>query len=197
MSTRPSLKPLLQALDASREAPSAATKLATVTGYNSTGVLVQFDSEASASTKRYKAMHPVFVGMRVLMLRAGGTWIIDGDVNSDPTWKAATLINGWANYSGSGWPLEYRRVDGIVWLRGIIVPTVSWNSSFWTCPTGPNGGGRPTNVHRHPCIQGGTDTTTTMDVPNSGAASFPSATATRGGVSVTYLVCDGQWPAEA
>jgi hypothetical protein len=71
------LSPLVTALRGAVPPRQDDTRLATVTGLSAAGVLVQFDGEASASTRAYMvAGDTVRVGHRVLMLRAGSTWVV-------------------------------------------------------------------------------------------------------------------------
>jgi hypothetical protein len=114
------LTPLVNALRGAVPPQPESTRLATVTGYNSTGVLVRFDGESIASSRRYKATHPVFVNMRVLMTRAGSTWVVNGDVDGSPDWIAPTLLNSWGNYGGIWETAGYRRVAGVVYIRGLV-----------------------------------------------------------------------------
>lgn len=180
------LDPLLLALRAVNEPADPSTKIATVTAYDSTGILVRFDGEGSASTKRYKNTHPVFVGMRVLMTRAGSTWVVNGDVDGSPAFIDATYINGWQTLSGNAaYRLQYRRNQGMVTVRGVVVPTVSWTSMWTTFPAGY----RPDQDNvRFSAIQGGPDTTTQGDLYSAnGNMNTGFAAATRNGISVSYL----------
>lgn len=78
--------PLDALLDGLREAREAGndpqTRIATVTGGGTDQVFVRFDGETIASTRAYKRVatyYPVLAD-RVLMIRAGSTWIVGGKI---------------------------------------------------------------------------------------------------------------------
>lgn len=104
----------------------------------------------------------------------------------DTGWIDATYQNGWQSLSGnSAFRLQYRRLNGVVFVRGVVVPTVSWTSMWATLPLGFRPG--QDNV-RFSAIQGGPDTTTQGDVYYSnGNINCNQAAPTRNGIAVTYL----------
>lgn len=54
----------------------------------------------------------------------------------DTDWLDLTLVNGWINY-GSGYaPAQYRRKDGVVYLRGLIVGTARTAPTAFVLPVG-------------------------------------------------------------
>lgn len=56
----------------------------------------------------------------------------------DSDWIAPTLINSWANYSGSN-ESGYRRKDGIVYLKGLVLNPTTYASDkrpIFTLPDG-------------------------------------------------------------
>lgn len=69
------------ALGESQINPDKPTAMGTVTG-TSGGVQIQFDGESQASTKTYKRISPYTptVGDRVLLVRAGRTWVVLGKI---------------------------------------------------------------------------------------------------------------------
>lgn len=75
------LTPIREALAAAADQGQGPVRLATVTGTSGSNVLVQFDGEAAASTKSYRRLvsyGTVTNGHRVVMLRAGSTWVVLG-----------------------------------------------------------------------------------------------------------------------
>lgn len=85
------LAPLVEALKAAGEPAAASSRLATVTASDSTGILVRFDGETVASTRRYKSVGGCRTGDRVLMVRAGSSWVAVGAVGS----RAEVPISRW------------------------------------------------------------------------------------------------------
>lgn len=69
------------ALSQTRTESPSPTSMGTVTG-TSGGVQIQFDGETSASSKLYKRIssYTPAVGDRVLLLRAGRTWVVLGKI---------------------------------------------------------------------------------------------------------------------
>lgn len=123
------LDPLLGALAAAREGDGGElVRLATVTGGTSTTVSVRFDGESVASARAYRKLYaPAFVGDRVVMLRAGTTWVAvaripSGVTNSPDTgWIEMSLQNGWTNLDPSSFDsAAYRRLNGMTILRGML-----------------------------------------------------------------------------
>lgn len=73
------LDPLVRALGEARDSTGqAATRLATVTGTSGAKVLVQFDGEATPSSRPYVVTSATLVatGDRVVMLATGSTWVV-------------------------------------------------------------------------------------------------------------------------
>lgn len=75
------LAPITEALAAAAKAPPREHRLATVTNITG-GVSVQFDGETTASPRKYMRLtsYTAVIGDRVLMARAGSTWVILGKV---------------------------------------------------------------------------------------------------------------------
>lgn len=78
------LDPLLEALRDAGEPSASDVRLATVTdaASGSSGYLVRFDGEGSASSRRYRSLSGVNVNDRVAMIRAGSTWVIVGKIGA-------------------------------------------------------------------------------------------------------------------
>lgn len=78
--TRDILDPLRETLRTIGTQPRRTNRLATVTSLAG-GISVRFDEESTASPRKYKCISgggPTFVGERVLMTRAGSTYVIVG-----------------------------------------------------------------------------------------------------------------------
>lgn len=120
------IDPLIEALRSAGPENVPVTKLATVTSRNGTGVLVRFDGESTASSRRYKALQGVEVNDRVLMLRVGSAWIV-----------AAALESGLTPAMHAG---HYAEAIGnnvwftlINWIERFGHPDIVWNgTSTWT-----------------------------------------------------------------
>ncbi len=73
------------------KAPETEFFLATVTDWsNSTGVEIQLDGDSAPMTKRYKMMlmcRPLATGMRVVVMKQSGTYIVLGEINMPNSWK--------------------------------------------------------------------------------------------------------------
>lgn len=119
------LAPLVEALKAAGGPQAATTRLATVTGGTETTISVRFDGETIASPRAYpKVYAPAAVGDRVVMMRAGSSWVAIARVPTSSTapdtgWITPTLLNGWTEAAYG--PVRYRRLNGIVYLRGILL----------------------------------------------------------------------------
>lgn len=105
------LDPLLDALRNSAEPAGPVAALATVTGVASNGVLVQFDGESVASTRRYMRMgtDAITSGSRVMMIKAGTTWVVTGTVRAGPGIQGGNAVVG-VDASGYGtitYPVPY------------------------------------------------------------------------------------------
>jgi hypothetical protein len=76
------LAPIVEALAAAGKKGPRPFKLATVTNISG-GANVRFDEEGSAGSKKYTrlASYTPVVGHRVLMARAGSSWVILGQVS--------------------------------------------------------------------------------------------------------------------
>lgn len=114
----------------------------------------------------------------------------------DTGWIDATFVNGWQPLGGNtNYRLQYRRLNGVVFVRGVVVPTVSWTTVWASLPVGF----WPTQDNwRFTAIQGGPDTTTQGEVYiGSGDIATHLATSTRGGIAVTYLAVNFSFPADA
>lgn len=58
-------------------------------------------------------------------------------ISPDTGWRAPTLLNGWVNYGDIWEPAGYRRMNGMVYLRGLIrAGTVQWNIPIFNLPYG-------------------------------------------------------------
>lgn len=74
---------LLGALRDSQRPPQTQTRLATVVGYDATTVAVRFDGESAMSPRSYPlTFGPVRSGDRIVMLRAGSSWVAVGRVST-------------------------------------------------------------------------------------------------------------------
>lgn len=73
------------------KAPETEFYLATVTAWsNAAGVEIQLDGDSAPMTKRYKMMlmcRPLAVGMRVVVMKQSGTYIVLGEINLPNSWK--------------------------------------------------------------------------------------------------------------
>lgn len=79
------LDPLVGAIrDAKDSRGDGDTALATVTSKSASGYRVRFDGESIASGRDYLALNFANVGDRVLMHRAGSTWVMDGPIATAP-----------------------------------------------------------------------------------------------------------------
>lgn len=124
------LTPLITALRAAANAgENDLTRIATVTGGTATTISVKFDGESVASSRAYPKLYaPSFVNDRVVMLRTGSTWTAIGripstspDTSPDTGWIALTLASGWSNYGSTWEQAAYRRLNGVVYLRGLLI----------------------------------------------------------------------------
>lgn len=152
MSTQNPLDPLLEALRAAGAPPDAPTRLATVTNGTSTTLNVRFDGETIASTRAYPKLYaPARIGDRVVMLRAGSTWVAIAKLPTsssmpqyDTDWTNLTLNSPWLVWDAVGQdPVQYRRLNGVTYLRGLIsVNGAASGSQITVVPAGfrPAGG---------------------------------------------------------
>lgn len=69
-----------------------------------------------------------------LLVNNSGTWV---EINQDSGWIAPTLQNSWTNY-GSPWEeAAYRKISGIVHIRGLVKPgTIGNTTPIFTLPAG-------------------------------------------------------------
>jgi len=70
-------------------------------------------------------------------------------ISPDTGWRAATLLNGWLNYGDIWEPAGYRRMNGQVYLRGLVkLGTVGAYTPIFTLPYGfrPAGAGHGPSV---------------------------------------------------
>lgn len=84
-------------------------RMATVTAFTTGGVTVQFDGEASASTREYKRLEDgqLGVGERAVMLRAGTTWLCIGAIHGAALGPSAN-VNAGANVTLNGTKVHRR-----------------------------------------------------------------------------------------
>lgn len=105
--------------------------IGTVRGATRNRATVTFDGETTETIKTYYAIeYDPQVGDRVVLLRAGRTWVIMGEVgglgrgpNRVP-WIPLPYQNGWEDYETGTKPNytrgEYRKVGDVVQLRGLL-----------------------------------------------------------------------------
>lgn len=67
---------LLQAMRETAPGEPPSTRIGTIASVTATGATVTFDGEASASSRTYRALCSCIVGDRVLLLRAGSSWVV-------------------------------------------------------------------------------------------------------------------------
>lgn len=96
------LKPIVELVRRSRPRHVEPTALATVTDVSSTGVLVRFDEDAAATSKRYRSIVGASVGDRVLMVRVARTWVCAGTVRQGPGVQGSNQQVLTTNGSGVG-----------------------------------------------------------------------------------------------
>lgn len=82
MSEYQHLTPLIEAIRRSQPEQEPVTRLATVTGGGTDQVFVRFDGESATSGRPYKrhALYYPVVNDRVLLLRAGSSWVVVGKI---------------------------------------------------------------------------------------------------------------------
>lgn len=57
----------------------------------------------------------------------------------DTGWTAPTLLNGWVDYPSPWSPVGYRKIGGVVWLRG-LVSNGTLDTAMFTLPAGSRPG---------------------------------------------------------
>jgi hypothetical protein len=140
------LAPLLDAIKAQKEPREGPTALATVNDIanNLGGAEVQFDGESAVSTRRYKMLCNAAVGERVVMLRAGSTWVVVSSLRNTPPIQARNEVVT-TNGSGVGsftFPEPYDAAPVVTATGGngenvsiVGVTTSGFTAAFWH-PTG-------------------------------------------------------------
>jgi hypothetical protein len=180
------LDPLLEALRAQKSEAPAWTMLATVTDVASTGVLVQFDGESIASTRRYRYLGPYGpdVGDRVVMLRSGSTWVVSGPVYQSLGWITFPFAAGWGNYGLGYRTCAYRRIGMIVEVRGLAAYSGGGTS---TNPGTLPSGYRPAEQEIFSAYSSAAPTANAVYVPATGVLLTPTAIASGGFVSLSGI----------
>jgi len=64
----------------------------------------------------------------------------------DTAWITPTLENGWTHFDGLGAPVQYRRLGGVVYLRGLVTGGAGGTQAF-ALPPGFRGGWLRGNSH--------------------------------------------------
>ena len=109
-----------------------------------------------------------------------------GQIN-DTGWITPTLINGWLQY-GAGWDtIAYRRLNGVVHLKGLM-KSGTINAAAFVLPAGFRPGGL--RMFAPASNAGGTVTATRCDIDNLGNVN-PQA-----GTNVAYSLSGICFPAE-
>ena len=120
--------------------PLLTTRLATITAVTATTISVQFDGETTASSRAYlRTYGPTLVGDRALMLRAGSTWVGVARVpgrSPDTGWTNLTPLNSWTVYGVGNPSPGYRRLNGVVHLRGVLGATGAGGVAVANLPVG-------------------------------------------------------------
>lgn len=110
-------------------------ELATITSIQTGGVRVAFDADVDDSgnpvetAKTFPQLGAAItqqVGSRVLMLKLGKTWVVVSNISDDVPWTGLPYATNWADQGSPYEPGMYCKVDGIVYIRGLIKTTVSF-----------------------------------------------------------------------
>jgi hypothetical protein len=99
-------------------------------------------------------------------VRLGTSWMLVGTAGlDDTTWIAPTLLSSWTNYSVPTWePAGYRRIGGVVYLRGMLKPgTVTVGATLFTLPAGYRPGG-----NQHVSVPTSTDPASRINIMTDG-----------------------------
>ena len=64
--------------------------------------------------------------------------ITDNQIGDTTDWQNAIFENGWAQYhpSGTSWIVKYRKLNGVVYIKGLIDGTKATDAVAFTLPVG-------------------------------------------------------------
>lgn len=116
-------------------------------------VLLDYHPSAPAAPAAgVRALYAKTNGLLYTKDSAGTETLVTHPNLEDTGWIAATLLNGWTNYGGGYAPAQYRRINGVVYLQGLLAPG-TFTAQTPVVSALP-AGYRPAERQLHTCIAG-------------------------------------------